>query len=63
MKKEYITPEMLALEMQVSPICTISGGGTVSVDDDPANAIDPGIALGREDDFGFEFEDDFDFDE
>ena len=54
---------MLALEMQVSPICTISGGGTVSVDDDPANAIDPGIALGREDDFGFEFEDDFDFDE
>ena len=51
---------MLALEMQVSPICTISGGGTVTVDDTP---IDPGSALAPELEDNFEFEDDFEFDE
>ncbi len=54
MKKEYITPELMSLEMQMKPICTISGG-TISLDDD--HVIDAGASLGHE--FEFDFGDDF----
>ena len=51
MKKEYISPELVALAMEVKPICVVSADGTVTLDRNSEHGVGGGASLGRENDF------------
>lgn len=48
MKKTYISPALLVMTMNLEQqLCTISGGGTVSVSNDKEDAVETSASLTR----------------
>ena len=48
MKKTYISPALLVMTMNLEQqLCTISGGGTVSVSNDKEDAVETSASLAR----------------
>lgn len=61
MKKEYISPEAIAIKIETMGMLAVSGFDEVV---DTTTPIDAGDMLAPEDNYDFsEFEDDYDFDE